>query len=568
MLKHALSSVCRHALVPTLLVFFAACSDGGKGDPPPMEVQPVTRVRITAPRDSVILGAETPLTLEARDANNATVSVTPAWSSLDGSRATLTGSSLRAAAADGSVRLVAIARGLADTVTLRVVVPADLVLTVTAPDSLTDNIASTGLTVSGSRGGTSIGPLLGAWSTTGAARLTSDSARATSVTAQGVGVGSAVISVRIGSASASRSVTVVPTPLATLALTVGRSRVLRDDSTTTVTTATDITGRPVPLDALQASVVPAGAAQLRGGYLIGRDTGVVTLRVQRGARSTTTTLGVLPAPALTLTLGQGVGPSLPARVAALFPAVIARWREIIVEDFGTASATIQTTGDCGLAAGTTITTRGVHIAVALDSLDGRAGGTVARGGPCLLRSSRAVPLVGVITLDTADVASLSDATLANVLTHEIAHVFGIGTLWAPTYGLFSPPLVQGSMTDPAALFLGTRAQAAYGQLRGLGATAVPLQVGWAHWSPSALPGELLSPTVGATPNQPLSSVTVAALADLGYLVASGGRDPYTLPTIQSSGISGRIVNDGHTASVDDRFLPGTHTGRVRIPSRP
>ena len=50
-----------------------------------------------------------------------------------------------------------------------------------------------------------------------------------------------------------------------------------------------------------------------------------------------------------------------------------------------------------------------------------------------------------------------------------------------------------------------------------------------HWRESVLGPELMTSELnGGVPN-PLSSVTVESLADIGYVVATGQSDPYVVP---------------------------------------
>src|SRR5436189_44076 len=60
----------------------------------------------------------------------------------------------------------------------------------------------------------------------------------------------------------------------------------------------------------------------------------------------------------------------------------------------------------------------------LDSIDG-PGKVLGRAGPCYIRSSGFQPVIGVMFFDTADVASFPFDV---VVTHEMGHVIGFGTI--------------------------------------------------------------------------------------------------------------------------------------------
>ena len=134
------------------------------------------------------------------------------------------------------------------------------------------------------------------------------------------------------------------------------------------------------------------------------------------------------------------------------------------------------------------------------------------------------PCKGTMAFDTADLAEMETAgTLLDVITHEMGHLIGIGSMWG-LQGLVSPP-----PDDPAALvnpvFNGPVAMAQYGSLLAGGAPQpVPVEnqggAGTArvHWRESVFANELMTGFVGAAGN-PLSKVTVGSLQDLGYQVA-------------------------------------------------
>jgi leishmanolysin len=139
-----------------------------------------------------------------------------------------------------------------------------------------------------------------------------------------------------------------------------------------------------------------------------------------------------------------------------------------------------------------------------------------------------LPAKGVMSFDTDDLAMMESAgTLHDVITHEMGHVLGIGSLWAAKH------LIAGAGTDNPT-FTGPGAMAEYHKLHA-GDDGVPVEnMGQAgtrdvHWRERTFGTELMTGFVGTIPN-PLSRVTVASLGDLGYQVDVDAADPYELPT--------------------------------------
>jgi hypothetical protein len=75
--------------------------------------------------------------------------------------------------------------------------------------------------------------------------------------------------------------------------------------------------------------------------------------------------------------------------------------------------------------------------VTVEPLDGY-GGIVALSGPCYVRGADAMPFVGLVKLDSYDLATLvATGRLGAVVLHEVLHTLGYGSLWdlsgAPQY---------------------------------------------------------------------------------------------------------------------------------------
>lgn len=180
---------------------------------------------------------------------------------------------------------------------------------------------------------------------------------------------------------------------------------------------------------------------------------------------------------------------------------------------------------------------------------GQAGPTNLR--PAVAGASALLPAKGIMSFDTADLASMeADGTLGDVITHEMGHVIGIGTIWEDK-GL----LVGAGTQNPR--FTGTNARRAYGRLRGTGPTPVPVEnTGGAgtrdgHWRESVFKNELMSGFI-AEANNPLSRLTVASLKDLGYRVNLSAAEPYSLPNLQAlaeRGLAVRVAPHAHALPI-------------------
>ena len=163
------------------------------------------------------------------------------------------------------------------------------------------------------------------------------------------------------------------------------------------------------------------------------------------------------------------------------------------------------------------------------------------------------PCKGTMAFDTADLAQMETAgTLLDVITHEMGHVIGIGSMWG-LMGLVSPPPDgPDALVNP--VFNGPVAMAQYGALLAGGAPQpVPVenQGGPGHRRRS-LAGERLrqraqTSFVGAAGNL-LSKVTVGSLQDMGYQVDLDAADPYALPDLLSLAQAGLLV--AHAAPID------------------
>jgi hypothetical protein len=178
------------------------------------------------------------------------------------------------------------------------------------------------------------------------------------------------------------------------------------------------------------------------------------------------------------------------------------------------------------------------------AIDG-PGGILGQAGPTNLRPASAgvnafLPAKGIMSFDTADLAQMqANGTLLDVITHEMGHVIGCGTIWT------LKGLLAGKGTNNPR-FTGTNAKKAYGTLKGTAPTVVPVEntggpgTRDSHWRESVFKNELMSGFIAAA-NNPLSKLTAASLKDMGYVVNMNAAEAYSLPNLQALAESGLML---------------------------
>jgi len=187
------------------------------------------------------------------------------------------------------------------------------------------------------------------------------------------------------------------------------------------------------------------------------------------------------------------------------------------------------------------------------------GKILGQAGPTNLRPSNAgaaafLPVTGKMMFDTADLADMETrGTLKDVITHEMGHVLGIGTVWP------MKKLLKGASSNNPT-FTGHGAMIEFGKLKGTNvATLVPVEntggqgTRNSHWRESLFRNELMTGFV-STPGNPLSAMTIASLADLGYVVNAMVAEPYALPDVASLAEQGLLVS-GEEEPIMLRSIP-------------
>lgn len=184
------------------------------------------------------------------------------------------------------------------------------------------------------------------------------------------------------------------------------------------------------------------------------------------------------------------------------------------------------------------------------NIDG-PGNTLGQAGPTHVRPPNAgafafLPVKGIMAFDTADLDSMEQrGTLGDVITHEMGHVLGIGTIWE------SKNLLHGAGTNNPT-FRGARAMEEYGRLRNTAPMPVPVEntggpgTADGHWRETIFRNELMSGFI-SQPGNPLSRVTAASLEDMGYVVNMDVTEPFVLANLLELAEGGLLT---HIAPID------------------
>lgn len=205
------------------------------------------------------------------------------------------------------------------------------------------------------------------------------------------------------------------------------------------------------------------------------------------------------------------------------------WTTAITGDYAGAFLSSDVADECNLEEGKGIDD--LVASVSKQSLDG-SGGTLAQAGPCAQRANSTV-VAGIVQIDEAD---LNNPALEQIVTHEIGHVLGIGIEqnrgWdRQVSGLDTfNPSHEGAETTEAFDQLGGKAYLS---------TGVPLanQGGrgtrGGHWREANFDNELMTGFINDG-NNPLSRLSLASLADIGYEMDLSTADSYSLPMPQTT----------------------------------
>lgn len=225
-----------------------------------------------------------------------------------------------------------------------------------------------------------------------------------------------------------------------------------------------------------------------------------------------------------------------------FKAAADRWTSVIVGDLPSVQVDGEAIDD-------------ILIEAQGRDIDG-PGKVLGQASPTHLRAPNAgqfafLPAKGRMSFDTSDMTVMEQRnTLGDVITHEMGHVLGVGTVWD-----VKELLRDAGTNNPT--FSGQRAMAEYGQLQGTGPKRVPVEntggMGTAdsHWRETIFRNELMSGFVSQAGN-PLSRVTAASLKDIGYEVNMDAAEPFEFQNLFELAEGGLLTP--HVAPIDEGIM--------------
>jgi Ca2+-binding RTX toxin-like protein len=206
---------------------------------------------------------------------------------------------------------------------------------------------------------------------------------------------------------------------------------------------------------------------------------------------------------------------------AAFTAAAARWEQIIVGDV----PDVFVPG-VGQVDDIVIEAR----SVAIDGPNGILGQTAI----VAQRVVSNLPSAAFIELDTFDIAALESAgQFSNTVLHEIGHALGFGIIWTDL------GLISGA-TGPDPQFLGAMSIQEYNLRFGKNVTGVPVEnaggpgTADSHWRESILTTELMTGFLDPGVANPITRLTVAQFADIGYQVDFAAADSLNLTSSLTS----------------------------------
>lgn len=241
-----------------------------------------------------------------------------------------------------------------------------------------------------------------------------------------------------------------------------------------------------------------------------------------------------------------VGQGFSSERRQLFLDAATRWASVIKGDLPSVSLSRPLEDVCGFgeAAITGVIDDLLIIAIIAD-IDG-PGKILGAAFPSIIRTNSELTAIGCMVFDQADLLSLeAEGTISNVILHEMGHVLGIGSLWQPITGFNSRNLLEyrtsgfmqicntAASFSQRPSFKGSFANQEFEALGGQGQTPVEDRYGagtqCSHWNEGIFQNELMTgfSHQGA---MPLSRLSIASLADLGYEVDFSQADAYSLPS--------------------------------------
>jgi hypothetical protein len=291
-----------------------------------------------------------------------------------------------------------------------------------------------------------------------------------------------------------------------------------------------------------SAITDASGIATLGGWTVGATAGLNTLRATVEGSDVTGSPMVFSASGCSG--GGGAGYKLTLCFTsemtdvqkAAFTTAAARWEGIITGDLANVQLGTEVTGSsCGgaafaLASGTVVDDLLIYAAVV--PIDG-AGAVLGSAGPCFLRDSDNMSVIGSMRFDVADMNTMQgNGTLNAVILHEMGHVLGIGSLWN-LFGFLQLPSAGGATSTTDTHFNGPNAIEAFNAMGFASYTGnkVPVEntggpgTANGHWRDIVLGNELMTGFINNGSN-PLSILTIRSLQDLKYTVDVNAADSF------------------------------------------
>ncbi|HEY2825613.1 MAG TPA: leishmanolysin-related zinc metalloendopeptidase [Gemmatimonadales bacterium] len=385
-------------------------------------------------------------------------------------------------------------------------------------------------------------------------------------TVTGVGAGSASIIASAGAAADTLRVTVsaAPAVLGRLVVSPDSVTLAPGGSASIQLLAFDAQGLAMPVPAVTwqsqtsgITVTSAGVIQAAATITTTIPNGVV--RVSSSVVSAQVRVSVVVADAPPPPTDNGfvqivwVGDTPAPTVAAAFEAARTRINGLFNSFSGVIPLDLNVPGGSCMAGSPALvqSVKGIVIFAQVTAIDG-VGGILGSAGPCLVRNTTLLPIVGAMQFDAADMAAmLASGVLNGVVLHEMMHTLGFGSIWGPGE---RNEVAAPDGVDPR--YIGTNGQAGYVDVGGLDApSGVPVEntggsgTRGSHWRESVFHTELM--TGWADGAMQLSRATIGALKDFGYDVDLNKADPFVLPVagIRTNLVASQLIVEQTTVPI-------------------
>ncbi len=529
-----------------------------------MRVDPaIASVSFERRADTVTAGTTLPLSIAVRTTVGGLVQAAPViWGSMNAAIATVDTLGVVSANRPGDTHIVASARGFADTLRLTVRrAPVDHLSVSIVPGRLMEGDSARLTIVLRDRNGAIIQD----------AREIAYASSAPNVAyvdergfVYGLTPGRVTVTATAEQRAGTVDLEVTAAPVALIAIRAGAALLVPGGSLQLSVSASDRAERPLEGRLLSfRSLSPHIATVSATGLVAAHATGEATILVESEGNAETAIIRVIDQPVSSFHVDVRLAGTYSPAVAAAAREAVARWTRVITGDLPDAYIDLPA-GACfeGTAAIDEVVDD-LLLIIRIDSIDG-SGGILGYAGPCVVRVNTGLPAGGVIILDAADMPAIVQAGMAvDLITHEIGHVLGIGSFWD------GHPAVTGLRTsDP--LFIGAASRAAQAAIGYSRSATLPVPIENqggagtrdAHWRESVFGNEIMTGYLSARGN-PLSLITVNALADLGYVVTQSGAEAfaYLPPPPGGSAQIGRPATSIHELRIVPRWTVGAD-GRI------